>query len=132
LFINRYKSKKYNEIKSLYAFYSKREEKIIYIGISQTIKRRLKQHFYRQGHNEATLVYNQAKYAHENKKENGKYLGKRDDLKHFHDERENLQAKLREDTEIIILQLEDNFEMYYSEIYFSLFHKSFWNSFQTH
>ncbi|MDP8227054.1 MAG: hypothetical protein P9L89_05390 [Candidatus Celaenobacter polaris] len=117
------------EIKGLYSFINKKDE-IIYIGISQSIIRRIKQHLYSKYRNQATLAYIMA-LAEYNKENRNNYLGERIKFP-FEKYRINLQERLREQSSIIIQRTEDNFELYYSEILYCCYYKPFWNTFETH
>jgi predicted GIY-YIG superfamily endonuclease len=102
-----------NEVKGLYIFY---ENNIpIYVGISRTILKRLRHHFLEKKHNEATLVYLMLRHDHD--ETHGLYFGERAALPNFDMERGVLQEQMRKDWKIAIIPENDNYKMYFSEIY---------------
>ena len=117
------------EIKGLYAF-KNQKNKIFYIGISQSIICRIKQHFYSKYINQASLVFLMALEEYTNKIDKS-YIGERKNFP-FEDYRPQIQDQLIETTQIIIQPIEDNFELYYSEILYSCYYKPYWNTFETH
>ncbi|MDA3939568.1 MAG: GIY-YIG nuclease family protein [Spirochaetia bacterium] len=117
------------EIKGLYAFKDS-NNKLVYIGISQTIIRRMRQHFYGKIHNEATLVYIQAKNKYR-EIHNEVYTGERKDFD-FEKYGYPIQEEIRNNYRVLIQPISNNFELYYSEIFYSCVYKPFWNTFETH
>ena len=69
------KSNSKHELKGLYVLYSANNK--TYVGISRTIFRRLKQHFYGKNHNESTLVYMMALEEYKKNHKNNKYTERR-------------------------------------------------------
>jgi predicted GIY-YIG superfamily endonuclease len=117
------------EIKGLYLL-SRANGGAFYVGISQTILRRLKQHFFSPYSNQSSLVY---LMSHDQfKKKNGRaFDGLRKDFP-FRKYSPEIQKELRDTTEIRIVPIQDNFELYLSEIVYSSYFKTYWNSFETH
>ncbi|MBL6448383.1 GIY-YIG nuclease family protein [Fulvivirga sp. 29W222] len=117
-----------NEVKGLYIFYE--NHKAIYVGISRKILRRLKNHFRGTTHNEASLVYLMLRDKHD--KKHKLYKGNRSDLKLFEDEREMVQTEMLANWKIAIIPIEDNYEMYLTELLIACELKTKWNTFETH
>jgi|GEM_PF-1572923 len=120
--------RKKNEVKGLYIFFENGEP--IYVGISRTILRRLKNHFLGKTHNTASLVYLILRDKHD--REKGLFLGERAELSLFNSEREPKQEEMRSKWSISIIPMEDNYEMYLTEFYLACHLKTKWNSFETH
>ena len=123
------KDKIMNEIKGLYVFYDKNDTPI-YLGISKTIIRRIKQHFFGKIHNEATLVYLIAQ--HKNNQNSKPWKGNRDKLPTFINDRENIQKEMINNWKIQIIPEPDDYKMYLKEFYYSCHLKTCWNTFKTH
>lgn len=118
-----------SDVKGLYLFCDP-EGSPFYVGISQTILRRIKQHFFGSENNQASLVYLMA--LEEYKRQKGRpFKGLR---KKFPFDKYGIpkQKALRETTKITIVPIEDNFELYISEAYYSCYYTTKWNTFETH
>lgn len=117
-----------NEVMGLYILHSSTDQ--TYVGISRTIIRRLKQHFYGKKHNESTLVYMMAleKYEEEN---NTEYEGSRADFP-YENYRDSIHLEMRKNWKIEIIPETDSYKLYYMEIYIACKLKAYWNSFETH
>lgn len=119
-----------NEIKGLYILFDE-NEKPVYIGISKTVIRRLKQHFNGKNHNESTLAYVIATKKSYPDKYGVEYDGERE--KFPYDEfREEIQKKMIEKWKISLIPENDNYRLYYKEIYYASLYKTYWNTFETH
>ena len=117
------KVKNENELQGLYVFgeFNKENGKIIpvYIGISRTIIRRLRQHVWGKNHNEATFAYLKAR---NNKKYN-------DDSKHEFIKLEQEEIKKYH---FMVIPEKNYYDMYFMEVYIAGKLKIYWNSFKTH
>lgn len=125
---------KNNEIKGIYIFYEKyRKEGGIYIGISQTILRRLRQHFLSKTHNHASLAFVIAQKRYE--EENGlPYSGPRKDFP-FEKYRPKIQEEMKNEWKIKVIPIEgisDHYRMALFEILLACELKTKWNTFETH
>lgn len=114
-----------NEVKGLYIFGEQNEKgeiKPIYIGISRTVFRRLRQHVWGNKHNEATLAYLKAKKR----------------IDHNKGRLELAPEKLKEEQEeikkyhLIVIPETNYYDMYFMEVYIAGRLKTLWNSFKTH
>lgn len=121
-----------NEIKGLYIFSVQQDNmlKPLYVGISQTIIRRLKQHFFGEYHNQSTLVYIQSKekYKIKNQRE---FTDKRDNFP-YDDYRDEIQQFMREHYYINVVPINDNFKLSLMEINCACFWHTKYNTFETH
>lgn len=117
------------EIKGVYVLVNE-TNKPYYVGISQTIIRRLKQHVFGKSHNHATLTYLIAKHDYQNV-EDKVYIGARSDLQYFTKHREGIQEKLR-NSRVLIKEIDNNFVMHAAEVYLACHYKCYWNCFETH
>lgn len=113
-----------NELQGLYVFGELNEDKIIpiYVGISRTIFRRLRQHVWGNIHNEATLAYLKAKKRLGHKK--GRLDLLPDELKLEQEEIKNYH--------LIVIPESNDYDMYFMEVYLAGRLKTYWNSFRTH
>lgn len=113
-----------NEIKGLYIFGESIDGvvKPIYIGISGTIFRRLKQHGWGKQHNEATFAYLIA-----SSKSN--HIGGR---KLLPPELLIEQQKLIRQFKVVILPEVLDYDLYFLEVYLAGRLKTHWNTFKTH
>jgi len=123
-FLN-HKNKKKNEVKGLYIFGALNKENIfepIYIGISRSVFRRLYQHTWGEKHNEASLAYLMAKTRLQ-------YSKTRNTLSISELEQEQLEIK---NFRVIIIPEENDYDLYFMEVYLAGKLKTKWNSFRTH
>lgn len=120
------------DLVGLYVFFD--FGKPIYIGNSRSISQRLRQHFLGKSHYTSSLVYLMARTYWELTNEEGKeiYEEERKYLPHFEDNRDILQAHMRDNWEILILPMPDPYERYLSEVYYAMHFKTYWNNFDTH
>lgn len=127
-------NKKYNgkEIKGLYVFAEEVNgiAQPFYVGISQTVIRRLRQHVFGTGHNQATLAYLMARTEY-NRIENKPYSGKREDLEYFINHRARYQSEIRK-ARFAIKEINDDYLLHMAEVFVACHFKSKWNSFETH
>lgn len=106
----------------LYIFYE--GTKPVYVGISRKVVKRVKQHMCGKRHNEASLAYLIAK-------EKSGFGGERKDMKD-NEEFQQIKRKMREEWKIRIIEVDDPYVRYFSEIYFAAKLKTCWNDFETH
>ncbi len=121
------KKESINEFKGLYVFGEVIRNKVVpvYVGISRTIFRRLRQHGWGKNHNECTLAYLIAKdyypkLSSELKREEFP-KGKLEEMKN----------KLRS-FKVVMHPIENDFELYFLEVSIAGILKTKWNSFKTH
>ena len=115
-----------NEFKGLYVFGEEVNHKIIpvYIGISRTVYRRLRQHGFGKRHNECSLAYLMAKHENSNieranihKKFEKELIRKKEIVKSF---------------KVALFPIEKDYELYFLEVALAAILKTKWNSFRTH
>jgi hypothetical protein len=123
-----HKSKTPNDFSGIYVFYE--NETAEYVGISNTIIRRLKQHLYGKKHNEASFAYLMARQEHEESTGNGHH-GLRNDFP-FDGYRKNIQKHMIEKWGFTTHPLSGGYSLSFSEIYISAVLKTKWNSFDPH
>ena len=113
-----------NEIQGLYVFGACVDGKVepVYIGISRTVFRRLRQHGWGKLHNEATLAYRMAATEKEHDKTRASLDGS--EIKK--------QQEVVKTFKVAILQEMRDYDMYFMEVYFAGKIKTPWNSFRTH
>lgn len=106
-----------NDFKGLYAFI--KGKKVIYVGISRNVIKRLNNHCRGRLHNQATLAYKLAKILN-------KYEGLRKDL--------DLELGLKQISKLkfCFIQIDCPIERYAFELYCSMHYKCKHNSFETH
>ena len=123
------KYKNNNELSGLYIFFDKNNIPV-YVGISRTIFRRMRQHFLSNKHNQSSLVYLIAKeqYAKENDEY---YTGNRNNFP-FKDYNQKIQSKMINEWKIQLIPEIDNYKIYLKEIYIACYEKIYWNTFVTH
>jgi hypothetical protein len=118
------------EIKGVYMLVDDSSGSPYYVGISQTIIRRLKQHVFGKSHNHATLTYLMARHDYE-QLEGRPHKGTRMDLSYFNTHRERIQEKLRT-SRVMIKEINNNFLMHAVEVHLACHYKTRWNCFETH
>jgi hypothetical protein len=121
------KSTEDNEFKGLYVFGEEVDGKVspVYIGISRTIFRRLKQHAWGKKHNECTLAYlkTREKGIIENI-EIGRSTVTNDDM---------LPAKkIIQNYKVALVEVQNDYDLYFLEVVLAGKFKTKWNSFKTH
>lgn len=120
-----YKSKsrkKNNAFSGLYLFAEPKTLNPAYVGISNTIARRMKQHGWGTGHNQSSFAYLMAKHEE-------KHQGPRNeiDLELLRE----YQQRVQEMT-VAVWPLLDPWKMYFFEAAVAALLKTKWNSFKTH
>ncbi len=122
--LNPKKDKNDTELQGIYIFVEKVNNgyKPVYIGISRTIHRRIRQHYRGNRHNEATFAYLMAKYKL-NHTDNREYISIKD---------LNEQKKIIGSYGLIIIPEKSHYDMYFMEVYLAGKLKTKWNSFKTH
>jgi predicted GIY-YIG superfamily endonuclease len=116
-----------NEFKGLYIFGEQLNGEIIpvYIGISRTIFRRLKQHAWGKKHNECTLAY--LKTRERGIIENieiGRTTVTNEDM---------LPAKkIIQNYKVALIEVQNDYDLYFLEVVLAGKFKTKWNSFKTH
>ena len=118
-------SKKLDEVKGIYVFGELQENNTIvpiYVGISRTVFRRLYQHVWRTKHNETSFSYLKAKHF-------SGHIGLRADLPF---ELLKIQQDKIKDYRLIVIPVENDYDMYFMEVYIAGKLRTKWNSFKTH
>jgi hypothetical protein len=123
------KSKKIinNEFKGLYVFGEEIDGKVIpvYIGISRTVFRRLRQHGFGKKHNECSLAYlmTREQYKRDNKAYNRAIITNTD---------LEPSKKIIQSLKVVLIPVEDDYNLYFYEVAIAGILKTKWNSFRTH
>lgn len=117
------KNEQPNEFKGLYIFGEKTNGIIVpvYVGISRTIFRRLRQHAWGKNHNECTLAY--LKTKHSNKAITRKIVTSDDMLP--------AKSKIQNYT-VVLIPVPNDYDLYFLEVVLAGKFKTKWNSFRTH
>ncbi len=118
-------SKKEDEVKGLYVFGELDEVgRVIpvYIGISRTVLRRLRQHTWSTNHNECSFAYLKAKHFEKHTKARA-LLSKNALL---------LQQEKIKNYRVIVIPEMNDYDLYFMEVYIAGRLKTKWNSFRTH
>ncbi len=120
------KSKSKNEFKGLYVFGNELDGKVtpVYIGISRTVFRRLRQHGFGKLHNHCTLAYLMAKNENDALERKTAHIKNNEEL-------ESNKEKLRA-FKVALIPIENNYELYFLEVAIAGLLKIKWNSFKTH
>ncbi|RXG30670.1 hypothetical protein [Leeuwenhoekiella marinoflava] len=117
------KVKSNNEFKGLYVFGEEMDCKVrpVYVGISRTVYRRLRQHGFGKLHNESTLAYLMAKNENEDltraSSSNSILEPKREILRNF---------------KVALYPVLNDYELYFYEVALAGILKTKWNTFRTH
>ena len=116
-------SDKNNEFKGLYVFgeVTGNEVKPIYVGISRTVFRRLRQHINGKLHNECTLAYLMAKH-------NDNELTRNNCV----DSILIPQKEVVRSYKVVLYPVLNDYELYFFEVALAGIFKTKWNSFRTH
>lgn len=116
--------KSQNELQGLYVFGEQKKDAVIpvYIGISRTVFRRLRQHVWGKKHNEATLAYLQAKtrLGHEKERlhmDTAEFMPEQEKIKNY---------------KLVVIPEANHYDLYFMEVYIAGRLKTYWNSFKTH
>lgn len=123
------KSKETNdkEFKGLYIFGEETNDKVnpVYVGISRSVFRRLKQHAFGKKHNECSLAYLKTKYKYEAE-------GKKISRVTINNE-DMLPAKyVIQNYKVVLIRIENDYDLYFLEVALAGILKTKWNSFKTH
>lgn len=116
-----------NEFKGLYVFGEDSDEgvKPVYVGISRTVFRRLKQHAWGKKHNQCSLAYLKTKK---------KWLedGRSIDRTNITDE-DMLPAKsIIQNYKVALFHVPNDYDLYFLEVVLAAKFRTKWNSFRTH
>ncbi len=123
------KVKSNNELMGLYVFGIENSKKIIepvYIGISRTVYRRLRQHGWGSTHNQCTFAYMLADEKHHNFSWKGRSTFPENQL----EESRKFLQKCR--VAIFPITEDKNYEMYFHEVAIAGLLKTRYNTFKTH
>ena len=119
--VNSGKFKSKNEFKGLYVFGEEVKGKInpVYVGISRTVYRRLRQHGFGKKHNECTLAY---------------LMAKNEKLTRVICTNNILQPKKEviRKYKLVLYPVLDDYKLYFYEVALAGIFKTKWNSFRTH
>lgn len=115
------------EYKGLYIFGEEINEKVtpVYIGISRSVFRRLKQHAWGTKHNECSLAYLKTRHQWQSeKKEISRATIKNQDM---------LQSKaIIQNYKVVLVEVQNDYDLYFLEVALAGIFRTKWNSFKTH
>ncbi|WP_310559188.1 hypothetical protein [Flavobacterium sp.] len=112
-----------NEFKGLYIFGEEQSGKVIpvYVGISRTVFRRLRQHTFGKNHNQCSLAYLKTK---QKKIEITRKTVTSEDM---------LPAKtIIQNYKVVLVPVTNDYDLYFLEVVLAGKFKTKWNSFKTH
>lgn len=116
-----------DEFKGLYIFGEEINDEVIpvYVGISRTVFRRLRQHAWGKKHNECSLAYLKTR---EHWREQGNSIGRstitNEDM---------LTAKIKiQNYKVVLVPVLNDYDLYFLEVALAGKFKTKWNSFRTH
>jgi len=116
-----------NEFKGLYIFGKEEDGSVIpvYVGISRTIFRRLRQHGWGKNHNQCSLAYlkTRHKWEKEGKKSNRSTITSDDMVT----AKETIQTY-----KVVLWPVSEDYNLYFLEVALAGKFKTKWNSFRTH
>lgn len=116
-----------NEFKGLYIFGKEEKGSVIpvYIGISRTVFRRLRQHGWGKNHNQCSLAYlkTRAKWEKEGKKSNRSTITS-DDM--------GTAREVIQNYKVVLCPVSEDYNLYFLEVALAGKFKTKWNSFRTH
>jgi hypothetical protein len=120
------KSKSLNEFKGLYFFGEKKNDRIfpIYVGVSRTVYRRLRQHAFGKRHNECSLAYLMT--GHDNKE-----INRANVHNNFNDDLSAKKEVVR-NLHVALIPVQEDYDLYFLEVALAGILKTKWNSFRTH
>ena len=112
-----------NEYKGIYAFaeYSNGKTRVLYVGISQTMRRRFFKHTKEKGKEGATWAYAMLKWHHPQ-------LSKEDRILMIPE----IQNSLIKNCRFTFIPIESNMMIHLAEVYCANKLRAHWNSFETH
>lgn len=115
---------KVEECMGLYVFGKSRNGKVlpVYVGISRTIYRRLKQHGWGNAHNEASLAYLIAKHKH-------RYIKARSN---FPMNKIRAEQSILKKYKVAVYPILNDYDLYFTEVYAAGIWGTKWNTFKTH
>lgn len=122
-----YSTNESSEFKGLYIFGEEINGTVIpvYIGISRSVYRRLRQHPWGKKHNECTLAYLKTR-------QRWKIEGKKTERATITDE-DMLPAKsIIQNYKVVLVAVQNDYELYFLEVILAGKFKTKWNSFRTH
>jgi hypothetical protein len=116
-----------NEFKGLYIFGEEKDGRVIpvYVGISRTVFRRLRQHAWGKNHNECTLAYLKTK-------DKWKKEGKITDRASITNEDMTPAKKVIQNYKVVLHSVPEDYDLYFLEVVLAGKFKTKWNSFRTH
>lgn len=112
-----------NEFKGLYIFGEEQDGKVIpvYIGISGTVFRRLRQHGWGKNHNQCSLAYLKTSLSNEE-------ITRKNVINE-----DMLPAKaIIQNYKVVLIPIPDDYDLYFLEVALAGKFKTKWNSFRTH
>lgn len=112
-----------NEFKGLYIFGVEQNGKVfpVYVGISRTVFRRLRQHTFGKNHNQCSLAYLKTK---QQKVEITRKTVTNEDM---------LPAKkIIQNYKVVLVPVQNDYDLYFLEVVLAGKFKTKWNSFKTH
>lgn len=116
-----------NEFKGLYIFGDEIEGKVtpVYIGISRSVFRRLKQHAWGTKHNECSLAYLKTRQRWESEmKEISRATITNQDM---------LESKaIIRNYKVVLVEVQNDYDLYFLEVALAGIFRTKWNSFKTH
>lgn len=119
-----FQEKENKEFMGLYIFVqrTRRAYSPVYVGISRTVFRRLRQHGWGKKHNEASLAYLIGKAK-------AKHKGWRDKLKkkYFNNAKRYIQS-----LSVVLYPIKKDYDLYFIEVFAAGYWKTKWNTFKTH
>lgn len=112
-----------NEFKGLYIFGEEQNGKVIpvYVGISRTVFRRLRQHTFGKNHNQCSLAY--LKTKHQKAEITRKTVTNEDMLP---------AKKIIQNYKVALIEVQNDYDLYFLEVVLAGKFKTKWNSFKTH
>lgn len=126
-YISNTKNNKLNEFRGLYIFGEEVDGIVtpVYVGISRTVFRRLRQHGWGKNHNECTFAYLMANEEHFN----SKFINNREQFPQAELEASRTKVK---SYKVVLHPVDNDYELYFLEVALSAILKTKWNSFRTH
>lgn len=112
-----------NEFKGLYIFGEEQNGNVIpmYVGISRTVFRRLRQHTFGKNHNQCSLAYLKTKHQ---KAEITRKTVTNEDM---------LPAKtIIQNYKVVLVPVQNDYDLYFLEVVLAGKFRTKWNSFKTH